>query len=78
MKIQTDPSVLRERAKAIRSEYAKEVALGNEPEHQDLYEKIRDLSTQLEHKRLAYPPQKITELREELGGAIAELDARRQ
>ena len=45
------------------------------PEHQNLCERISDLPSQLDH-RLDCPPQKITELWEEIEGAIADWDAR--
>jgi hypothetical protein len=74
MKVQINTSLLRERARAIRGEYAKHLVSGHAPKNQDLYEKISDLSLLLDH-RLEYRPQKITELWEELERAIADWDA---
>lgn len=65
---------LKERAKAIRSEYAKRLMSGGALEHRDLYERISDLSLQLEH-RLDCPPQEVTKVQEELREAIVELES---
>jgi hypothetical protein len=63
---------LRARARAIRTEYAQRLISGDRPEHQELYEKIADLSLQLEHR---LPPGEASEALKLLKGSIRQFES---